>query len=439
MIEFRMPSLGADMDTGRVLKWLVSPGDVIHRGDVILEVETSKANVEVECFADGVLQEVLVPEGMKVPVGTVLATLRDPGEQAAAVTPLEAPPGDLAPAPSARPAQEAAPPPLTPAEVAGAGRLPGAPPARTAVRPAQVTAPSPPPATPRPPSRPRITPLARRMAADRGVDLSTLRGTGIQGAITAADVERAAERPATPLSEAPAPEAPPPEAPAPASDRASDMRRAIAAAMTRSKREIPHYYLDQRIDLHRAMGWLEAENARRPVTERLLLTVLLLRGVALAAREVPEVNGHYVDGTFRPSAAVHLGTAIRLRGLGLVAPALHHVEDKTVAELMPELRDLVARARQGRLRSSELTDGTLTVTHLGDLGVERVFGVIYPPQVAIVGFGRVVEAPWAEHGLLGVRPRIQATLSADHRVSDGLGGARFLNALDRLLQEPEKL
>jgi pyruvate dehydrogenase E2 component (dihydrolipoamide acetyltransferase) len=217
------------------------------------------------------------------------------------------------------------------------------------------------------------------------------------------------------------------------------MRSAIAAAMSRSKREIPHYYLATEIDMHRSLAWLAQENLRRPVAGRLLPAAVLLKAAALAVRDVPEVNGHWTDGAFRPSEAVHLGVAIALRRGGLIAPAIHHADMLALDELMARLRDLVMRARGGRLRGSEVADPTLTVTNLGDQGVETVFGVIYPPQVALVGFGAVVEKPCALDGLLGVRPVVAATLAADHRASDGHRGGLYLAAVRRLLQEPEKL
>ena len=217
------------------------------------------------------------------------------------------------------------------------------------------------------------------------------------------------------------------------------MRRVIAAAMARSKREIPHYYLNSTIDMRCALDWLAAENAKRPVTKRLLYSALLIRAVALAIREVPEVNGFWIDGTFKPGDGIHVGVAISLRQGGLINPAIHDVDKKTLDEVMENMLDLVNRARTGHLRSSEISDGTITVTNLGDQGVESVFGVIYPPQVALVGFGKIVERPWAAGGMLGVRPTIAASLAADHRVSDGHRGGRFLIAVNRLLQEPEKL
>jgi pyruvate dehydrogenase E2 component (dihydrolipoamide acetyltransferase) len=216
------------------------------------------------------------------------------------------------------------------------------------------------------------------------------------------------------------------------------MRRAVGAHMSRSKREIPHYYLATTIDLSRSLGWLTDANAARPVTERVLPAALLLKATALAAHEVPSMNGTWEDA-FRPSPSVHLGVAVALRGGGLVAPAIHDADRLSIDALMAALRDLVQRARAGGLRSSEMSDPTITVTNLGDQGVEDVFGVIYAPQVALVGFGKIVERPWASCGLLGVRPVVRATLSADHRVSDGHDGGRFLATIDRLLQNPETL
>jgi pyruvate dehydrogenase E2 component (dihydrolipoamide acetyltransferase) len=217
------------------------------------------------------------------------------------------------------------------------------------------------------------------------------------------------------------------------------MRQTIAAAMARAKREIPHYYVAHTIDMQRALAWLADENARRPVTERLLANVLLLKAVALAVREVPELNAVWRGERAEPSARVHLGVAISLRGGGLVAPALHDADRAPIGELMRALRDLVQRARSGGLRSSELSDPTITVTSLGEQGVDTVFGIVYPPQVAIVGFGRIRERPWVVDGAVVPRPLVSAALSADHRVSDGHRGGLFLAAVERRLQAPEQL
>jgi pyruvate dehydrogenase E2 component (dihydrolipoamide acetyltransferase) len=217
------------------------------------------------------------------------------------------------------------------------------------------------------------------------------------------------------------------------------MRLAIGALMARSKREIPHYYLQTLIDMSRALSWLGEENLRRPVPDRLLPSALLLSAVAGAVAATPAMNGFWVDGAFRPGDGVHLGVAISLRGGGLIAPALHDADRKSLDELMAGLRDLVARARTGGLRSSEMSDPTITVTNLGEQGVDLVHGVIYPPQVALIGFGGIRERPWAADGMIGVRPVVIATLAADHRASDGHAGSRFLTLIDHRLQEPEEL
>jgi pyruvate dehydrogenase E2 component (dihydrolipoamide acetyltransferase) len=217
------------------------------------------------------------------------------------------------------------------------------------------------------------------------------------------------------------------------------MRQVIAAAMARSKREIPHYYLSTTIDFHRAFTWLTEENLKRTVEDRLLYGILLVKAVALALREQREFNAVWSDGQVVLKPEIHVGVAISLRGGGLVAPALLNTDQKSLSNLMKEFRDLIQRARSGSLRSSELSDPTITVTSLGEQGVEGIFGIIYPPQVALVGFGSVHQGPWAVEGGVVSRPLITASLSADHRVSDGHRGGVFLNTIARLLQEPEKL
>jgi pyruvate dehydrogenase E2 component (dihydrolipoamide acetyltransferase) len=209
--------------------------------------------------------------------------------------------------------------------------------------------------------------------------------------------------------------------------------------MSRSKREIPHYYLSTTIDLGHAMAWLAEENGARPVAERLVPAALLLKAVARSLRAYPELNGWWRDGGFVPSGAVHAGVAVALRGGGVIAPALHDVEGRSLDDVMRGLRDLVTRVRGGGLRSSELADATITVTALGDRGVDAVFPVIFPPQVAIVGFGTVVERPWVVTGQVVPRPVVTATLAGDHRVSDGHRGALFLDAVAAALQRPEEL
>ena len=392
MTEFTMPHLGADMESATLVAWQKQPGDAVRRGETLAEVETDKGIIEIEAFVEGTLEKVLVPIGEKVPVGTVLALIRDgaavPSEVRAAPQPAVAPP---------------APPSLPVATTPAASETP----------------------------RVAMSPSARRLARELGVDPARVHGTGRHGAVTREDVERAARE------SAPPPERPP--ATTAGSEMALRMRQTIAAAMARSKREIPHYYLSTTIDLQPALNWLADENLKRPITERLLYGVLLLKAVALALREVPELNSIWEAGQAVQKTEIHVGVAISLRQGGLIAPAIHNTDQKDLGQLMQAFRDLVNRARAGGLKASELSDPTITVTSLGEHGVESVFGVIYPPQVAIVGFGKVVERPWSIHGGLMSRQVVTATLSADHRVSDGHRGGLFLAAVERLLQEPDKL
>ncbi len=385
-----MPSLGADMESGTLVDWRIKPGDAVKRGDVVALVETEKGVIEVEIFESGVIDSLVVRPGEKVPVGTTLAFVRSDG--AAFETQASAP-----------------------------GAAPVLPVEKKSVAPAAKTQAA---ETP----RPRISPLARKRAQELGVDLTSVVGTGEGGSVTSVDVARAAG-----ASTAAEP------SPVPKEEPYAAMRRVIAAAMARSKREIPHYYLTATIDMRRSLEWLAAENGRRPVTQRLLYSALLIRAVALAARQAPEMNGFWTDGAFHAAERVNVGVAIALRQGGLVNPAIHDADLKGLDELMRHMLDLVNRARSGHLRSSEISDGTITVTNLGEQGVEQVFGVIYPPQVALVGFGKMTDRPVAIDGMLGIRPVVEATLAGDHRVSDGHRGGRFLLAISRLLQEPEKL
>ncbi|MET7422475.1 dihydrolipoamide acetyltransferase family protein [Dactylosporangium sp. NPDC005555] len=432
MSEFRMPSLGADMTDGTLLEWLVHPGDPVHHGDIVAVVDTDKAAIDVECFADGVVQDLVVEPGDRVPVGTVLATIAD-----------------------------AAPPPT-------------APPAGAA-SPAAVRAPAPPPTGDGGEPSPVLSPLVRRLAAARHVDLAALHGSGPGARIMRIDVERAATAPtrvrSTPLARRLARElrvdltsvptaadgvvhagqvrhaadtvargAPSaPVAAAAAADRTAAMRTTIAALMARSKREIPHYYLTESVDLAAAMAWLRECNRRLPVTRRIVPAALLLKASALAARQVPQLNGFWGEHGFVPGGGVHVGVAVSLRGGGLVAPAIHDADQLDLAALMDRMRDLVTRSRGGRLRGSEMADPTITVSNVGEQGSESILGVIYPPQVALVGFGRIADRPWAVDGLIGVRPIVRVTLAADHRATDGAVGSRFLDRIARLMQKPEEL
>lgn len=412
MAEFRMPSLGADMDEGTVLEWRVAPGDTVHRGQIVALVETEKADIEVEVFTDGVVQELVVPVGQKVPVGTVLALIAEPGAEAAAAVAAPPPPAPAqAPSPAVTPAGRAHPP----------------------VR----------------------SPLVRHLAEERHLDLEAVSGSGPGGTVTRDDVERAAARsPRRPkisprarrlaAEGQPAPTATPQRAESRAPGVA--MRQAVGRVMAKAKREIPHYYLSMPIDLRAALDWLDARNANRSVADRVLPTALLLHAVAQAVRQHPAMNGTFDAATERhvPSERVDLAVAIALRDGGLIAPVIPDAGSLDLDGVMEALKGLVGRARRSGLRGSDLSPGSLTVTSLGDAspgsaGVAQLFPVITPPQVAAVGIGAIREQPWAVDGLLGVHPVVWISLSADHRVSDGRDGARFLATLDDLLTHPDQL
>lgn len=433
MIEFTMPALGSDMDEGTLNEWLVKPGDPVTRGQVIAVVETTKAAVEVECWHDGTVHELLVPIGETVHVGAPLATLLAPGE---------ADDGATVGQPAQRVAESA--PASIPAQVPAPTASPA--PAPTA-SPAPVLAAAPAPSSlPGTHHRRWVSPAARRLAASLGVDVDAVTGTGPQGAVITTDVEHAAAHAeiATPDLPQPAPktEVSPASSLSPkdvAARRGAEMRKSIGAAMSRSKREIPHYYLADEMLIEPALDWLIERNAERAITERVLPAVLQIKAVALAAQRFGEFNGFWRDDGFEPAGKVHVGVAISLRGGGLVAPAIHDVADKSLDELMGNLTDLVARARAFSLRSSEMSDPTITVTNLGDQGVDTVFGVIYPPQVALLGFGKPTPRVRVVDGGIRIATTMQATLAADHRASDGHRGALFLAAIDELLQQPELL
>ena len=404
MAEFRMPSLGADMEAGTLVEWLVKPGDWVKRGDIVAVVETQKGAIEIEVYQPGQIEKFLVDLHSKVPVGTPLALIQTESEAKApaAAVPRSAALSVAPKGPPSKPALAAVPPlsspRIPPLAAAGIG-------ARTAASPA-----------------------ARRLAEERGIDLSAIAGSGPGGAITYADVERCLVAATPPIEKKrgswldPAP-----------------MRAAIAAAMARSKREIPHYYLQHQIDVTPCECWLTEKNATLPPDSRLLIGALALKAVALALRRFPAFNGFYRNNKFEPSKSVNVGVAIAIRGGGLAAPALHDTDQLPLDALMGGMRDLVQRTRAGRIRSSEMSDPTITVSSLGERGVDALYGIIYPPQVATVGFGKVVTRPWVVGGAIGPRSVVTMTLAGDHRVTDGHAGALFLAEIGKLLQEPEKL
>jgi pyruvate dehydrogenase E2 component (dihydrolipoamide acetyltransferase) len=383
MYRFRMPSLGADMTAGTLVEWLKQPGDQVKHGDVVAVVETDKGAIEIEIFVNGAMGKQLVTLGTKVPVGTPLAEIEGAKEEEPFTDEIPLELGTAMPAvPTSAPRQAKGP------------------------------------------SEEKViaSPAARVRAAELGVALSAVHGSGPNGSIVLHDVEHAAETmPRRGLD-------------------LGKMRQAIAAAMSRSKREIPHYYLSHDINVSAAINWLESINSERPPEDRILLAALIQKSTALAVRKYPVFNGFFDSQKgFSPAAKVHIGSAVAIRGGGLVSPAIHNCDELSLDQLMARLSDLASRAREGRLRSSEMSDATITVSNLGERGVQSLYGIIYPPQVAIVGFGTVVRRPAAVENRVELCPLMTATLAADHRVSDGHMGARFLKEIDMRLQEPEKL
>jgi pyruvate dehydrogenase E2 component (dihydrolipoamide acetyltransferase) len=412
--DYELPSLGADMDVGRVVEWRVAIGDEVSRGDIMAVVETEKSDIDIEIWHDGVVQEFLVELGDEIAVGTPIVRLAGaaaertgPDEPGGAAAPVDSPPTSPfmpSPSPTGAPAGLTAPPSTPPVST---------PPPAAATSPAAA------------PHRVLASPRARRLAAERGVDLTTVTGTGPGGAVIASDLGAAAPAPS-----------PPAPSPSSAPDR---MRTMIATRMSLSNREIPHYHLALDVDLSALDRWLAEWNESAPITERILPAAAFVRAVALALAEHRDLNGHWVDDRFVPAEAVNVAMAVSLRRGGLVTPKVEHADRRSVSEIMAELREHVTAARTGSLKASWMTGSTITVTNLGDHGADLVHGVISPPEVALVGIGRPTERPWVVDGSVTVRRIVTLTLAADHRASDGATGSRFLRAVADLLEHPEEL
>lgn len=381
MSTFVMPSLGADMESAVLMEWKVKEGDHVSKGDVIAEVETSKGVIEIEVFEDGIIEKILVPEETESKVGTPLAIIRSSDESTVV--------------------EEAATPNLD-------IETKEAEPSSTPIQPISDE--------PVEPQRVRSSPLARKKAKELGIELSTLAKD--DSTVHFAEVESKKVSGTTEMG---------------------GMRQAIAKAMSRSNAEIPHYYLSTSINMTAALHWLEELNKERTIQDRILPAALLIRAVVRTLQEVPQLNGFWRDDALHLSEAINPGIAIALRKEGLITPALLNAGHMDLDSTMRSFTDLITRTRSGKLRSSEITQQTITITNLGDLGVESVYGVIYPPQVALVGLGRIVDTPWADGDTLSVRKVMQATLAGDHRATDGRTGGQFLNKLDQILQTPQEL
>jgi pyruvate/2-oxoglutarate dehydrogenase complex dihydrolipoamide acyltransferase (E2) component len=415
--ELRMPALGADMTEGKVIEWLVQPGDHVERGEIVAVVETDKADIEIEVFEAATIRELVVPPGQVVPIGTPIATFEpDRTTTTSAPPPIpEPPPTPSVPAP--KPARVTSPlvrhladeRHIDVQQVAGSG--PGGRVTRDDVEHAAV--------------RQRITPRARRLATTAGLAPERLVELAASGRVVTADDVAGAASVVPPSVEPASPIDP--------------MRRRIGELMSRSWREIPHYHLERRLDLTDVLERLGSLNAQRPVAARVLPAAVLLAATATAARTTPDCNGWWRDDRFAESAQVNLGVVLSLRSGGIIVPTIERADEIGLSEMMARLRELVDRARRGRLRGSDFAEASITVTNLGDQGADVVFGVIHPPQVALVGFGAIRDEPAPTASAGHVRKIVRASLAGDHRAIDGLTGSAFLahtqRAIDELLRE----
>ena len=445
------------MDEGTIVEWRVQPGDEVHRGDVVAIVETDKSDLDVEVFVDGVVQELVVAPGLRVPVGTVLAMILPTGRAArrspahVVTSPVVTSPVVTGPVVTSPVVTGPGPAPL--ADVTHlADRRAGAPPLRSPVLRhladqlhvdvAHVVGSGPGGQLTRDDieragrSRPRITPRARRLAATHGIDLGAVVG---DRPVTGDEVLRMAATQSTPPESTPTPasasRAAGPRVPGPPPPAGDTMRSTIARQMLRAWQEIPHFQVATTIELSRPLAELARLNEDRTAADRVLPVAMFVSAAARAAAQVPGVDGWWRDGAFEPAAGVHIGVVIALRRGGLLVPVVHDAHAKDLDTVMAELRDLVTRARAGRLRASEMSGASITLTQLGDGEVDTVVPIIHPPQVAIVGLGAVHDAPWVVGDAVLVRPVVRAVLAADHRAVDGRIGSSFLTALDRHLQE----
>ncbi|GAA5215212.1 dihydrolipoamide acetyltransferase family protein [Corallincola platygyrae] len=423
MKEITMPSFGSDMEQGVLTEWQVKVGDEVKRGDPIAVIETHKGAIELDAFDEGAIAQLLVQVGEQTPVGQPIAMLAEPGEEITSATTVDqkretAPDLDTSVAPDAPPA-----------------KVPAKPIAPRAPNTAVATADFQP-----------ATPAARKLAAKSGILLSDIKGTGPGGAITLVDVEgllaiggvSSVSATDSPSSEKTT-ESVPAKAVAQSGFDPAMMREAISATVTRSKREIPHYYLSHTLDISKLEQHLAERNADVEPLKRTLLIAPLLSLIARALIKFPQLNGHYRDGQFVPSEVVDMANAVNLRGGGLVMPVLRQVDKSSMEALMQQLQAVTERAKQGSLKFSDLDNPSFTVTSIGDRGVESILGVIYPPQVAIVGLGCPRSDVVVVDGEITVSRVMTVTLSADHRVTDGHYGSRFLMEINKRLQKPEAL
>ncbi|PYM37713.1 MAG: dihydrolipoamide acyltransferase [Candidatus Rokuibacteriota bacterium] len=417
-----MPKLSEAMESGKIIKWLKKEGDRVQAGDILAEVETDKADVEMEAFGGGVLRKILAQAGEKTPVGALIGVIAEPSDDISALL-------AGAPAPAAAPA--AAPGPPAAPVVAPIGAAPS-PAVRT------VTRPEPAPAAAVPAGvtagRVKASPLAKKIAAQSGVDLRLLQGTGPGGRIIRRDVEQASTRGVAAMPAATAPAVAGPEY----EDRPlSPIRATIAKRMPLSKAPVPHFYVTSEVAMDRAWELREELNALED-QPKISINDFVVRATALTLMKHPEINASFQGDAVRVWRRAHIGIAVALED-GLITPVLRDCQAKSLAQIAVEARALAERTRARKLRATELSGATFSISNLGMFDVAEFSAIINPPEGAILAVGSVRRVPVVEDAGLGVGRRMMLTLSCDHRVMDGAMGARFLQDLKRLLEAPLRL
>ena len=401
-----MPQMGYDMREGTVVKWHKSEGEEVARGEVIADIETDKATVEFEAYTSGVLRRILADEGVAIPVGELIAIIAGADEVIDELL-ADLPAGSQAEPPGAE-----------------------APGPESVVPPAQAEAVTTPQAVAAPPpgdgGRLRVSPIARRLAQERGIDLALIAGTGPGGRIVEKDVLEFS--PAASMGAA---------LPGERVDL-SRMRQAIARVTIDSKREAPHFYVTAEVDMGKAMSLRRDLNDALPAENRVSVNDMILKACAIVLGQYPKFNGSFQGDHLRLNSSINIGIAIALEA-GLIVPGISNCQDKSLRELAAASKDLIARANSGTLRNEEYSGTTFSVSNLGMFDVDSFAAIIFPPHAAVLAVGTVKSQPVVREGELAVGQVMKATLSTDHRVADGAEAARFLVEVKKLLESPFRL
>ena len=432
-----MEALSPTMEEGRLVEWKKQEGEAVAVGDVLAEVETDKAVMELVARAGGTLLKQVIPAGTTVPVSELVAVIGEPGEQVG-----DAGAASKKPAPKAAKTEEQATQPAP--DRNRPSSMPAAPPAEAVTegngqQPAARPAATAPPRAPQPGGRVKASPLARRMAAERGIDLSSVSGSGPEGRVVARDLEGAVARAPAPAAPAPAARSPVPAAPriptgVPFADvPLTQIRKTIARRLSQSIGPIPTFYLTTEVDMERSAEAREALLAGGG--EKVSFNDIIIKATAMALKRHPECNAWWQDDHIRYWNEVHVSMAVAIED-GLITPVIRHTDLKSLREIAAEARDLAGRARERKLKPEEYTGGTFSVSNLGMLDIDEFTAVINPPETGILAVGRMVQQPVVHEGTVAIRRRMRLTMSCDHRVIDGATGARFLQTLKGMLENP---